>query len=306
MSTRRMPAAARQAPARQARRGLGAILAAIALVAVPGCARSGSGSGPAGTPAAPGSAASATSPATPGTPPGQRACTPDYCVPADWNTSLATTPLAAIPPFIEPLNVIISARSTTSLTAIQQALGNWKTVSTVTSVSVAGIHIKCISSEKANVSGTGYVPQTVAWRLGGCLGGNELSLSGTEDHVRLWHQPVPGSRQGAWFVAASIETMCIAPHGTLEPAVNDKVYAILHSSGAYHCVDGGPGSLTSKYPNGYDDGARVFAAAITSAARAKGWAVTQRVITRPVASGASTGEGGVRFSGNVYVLTVTS
>jgi hypothetical protein len=238
--------------------------------------------------------------------PGAGTCTADYCVPASWDTALAATPLAAIHPFIEPLNVIIGARSTVSLGGLQAALGDWKTVSTASSVSVAGIRVKCISPEKADVNGAGYADQNLAWRLGGCLGGNELSLSGTEDHVRIWHQAVTGSSQGAWLAAASIETMCIAPHGTLEPAVDDKLYAIAHSGGAYHCVDGGPGSLTSRYPDGYDDGARLFASAIAAAARARGWTLTQKVITRPVTAGADSGEGGVPFSGSVYVLTLTA
>jgi hypothetical protein len=169
---------------------------------------------------------------------------------------------------------------------------------------VAGIHIKCISSEEADVSGAGYVPQAVAWRLGGCLEGNVRSLSGTEDHLRIWHQSVPGSAHGAWIATASIETMCIAPHGTLEPATDDKPYAIAHSGGAYHCVDGGPGSITSLYPDGYNDGAQLFVSAVTAAAKAKGWTLAEQVITRQVTASADSGEGGVPFSGAVYVLTL--
>ncbi|HEX4834013.1 MAG TPA: hypothetical protein VH478_23310 [Trebonia sp.] len=284
----------------RAARGLAAAAVALALAA---CAK------PAGPGAAPASSgapatASASASARAGSTPPASSCNRDYCTPADWDTARASTPLPAIPPFVEPLNVIVSARSTVSLAGIQQALGSWKTVSVASSVSVAGIKVKCISSESANVTGAGYAPQDLAWRLAGCLGGNTRSLSGTEDHVRLWHQPVPGSAQGAWFAAASIETMCVAPHGTLEPAAKDKAYAIVHSSGAYHCVNGGPGTLTGTYANGYEDGARVFAAAVAAAGRARGWTVAQRVVTRPAGSGV--GEGGVRFSGNVIVLTVTS
>jgi hypothetical protein len=200
--------------------------------------------------------------------------------------------------------VIIGARSSVSLADVQLALGDWKTVSTTSTASVAGIRVTCISSEKADVSGDGYVPQTAAWRLGGCLHGNELSLSGNEDHVRIWHQAVPGSAQGAWLVTASYETMCIAPHGVLEPAVDGKVYAALHPGSAYHCVDGGPGSLTASHPSGYDDGARAFVAAIAAAAKGRGWTLTQSVVRRPLARGAGSGEGGVPFSGTVYLLTI--
>jgi hypothetical protein len=230
-------------------------------------------------------------------------CDADYCTPADWDTARASTPLAQIPPFVEPLNVIISARSTVSLAAIQQALGNWHTVSTATTVSVLRVHIKCISSELADVAGGGYRPQHVAWRLGGCADGNELSVTGNEDHVRIWNQPVAGSRDGAWFIAASYETMCVDRDGTLEPASDHPAYAALHPGSTYHCVDGGPGSLHTRHPDGYDDAAADFSAAIVAAARGHGWQVSTRTVT--VARKASAGEGGVPFGSAVYVVTVT-
>ena len=275
---------------------------ATPLSATAGCSRTGpSGTGASASQTA--QASAATTVANPAS--GGGTCTADYCTPASWDTAIATTPLAAIRPFLEPLNVIISARSTVSLARLQAALGDWKTVSTSSSASVAGIHIKCISSEEADVSGSGYLPQAEAWRLGGCLDGNLRSLSGTEDHLRIWHQAVPGSAHGAWIATASIETMCIAPHGTLEPAADDKPYAIVHSGSAYHCVDGGPGSITSQYPDGYNDGAQVFVAAVSAAAKASGWTLAEQVLTRPVTAAAGSGEGGVPFSGAVYVLTLT-
>src|SRR3984957_20205856 len=103
---------------------------------------------------------------------------PDYCPPASWDTAKASTPLAQIPAFSESLNVVISARSTVSLGAIQQAMGKWDTVSTATTVTTSGIHLKCISSEQADVTGAGYVPQHVAWRLGGWAQGNAPSPAG--------------------------------------------------------------------------------------------------------------------------------
>jgi len=286
---------------RLTRRGLTVILALTALWSAAGCGHSGLTAAGASSGSPPPVATTIANPAS-----GAGTCTPGYCTPASWDTAIATTPLAAIRPFLEPLNVIISARSTVSLTELQAALGDWKTVSASSSVSVAGIHVKCISSEEADVSGTGYTPQAIAWRLGGCLDGNVRSLSGTEDHLRLWHQAVPGSPRGAWIATASIETMCIAPHGTLEPAVDDKPYAVLHSGAAYHCVDGGPGSITSRYADGYNDGAQVFVAAVGAAARANGWTLAEQVITRQVTAPAGSGEGGVPFSGAVYVLTLTA
>ncbi len=228
---------------------------------------------------------------------------PAYCDPVSWDTDQAPTPLPQIPPFVEPLNVLISARSTVSLAGIEQAMDNWRTVSTQTDVSLSGIHVLCISSEKADVTGHGYLPQNQAWRLGGCVGGNTLSLAGNEDHARLWNEPVKGSKDGAWFVAASYETLCLVKDGKLETASKDPLYAATHASQSYHCVDGGPGSFATKHPNGYDDGAATFAAAIAAAAKAKGWHYSQQVITVP--RSADSGEGGVPFDRNVYVITVT-
>jgi len=231
-------------------------------------------------------------------------CNGDYCAPPDWDTAKASTPLTQIPPFVEPLNVVISAKSTVPLTDIQNALGQWKTVSTATTVKITGIHLKCISSELANVTGHGYVPQQVAWRLGGCVDGNDLSLSGNEDHVRIWNQPVAGSKYGAWFIAASYETMCLVKNGKLQTATLDKTYAALHPGTAYHCVDGGPGSIATAHPDGYNDAGKDFSAAVVAAAKGKGWQVSERTV--PVPRKASAGEGGVPFSPAVYVLTVTA
>jgi hypothetical protein len=270
-----------------------------AVLALGGCAH-GSTTSASGSTASP-SGSTASSARASGQ--GAGSCNADYCKPADWDTARASTPLTQIPPFVEPLNVVISARSTVSLADLQQALGQWKTVSTSTEVKITGIHLKCISSEMADVTGNGYVPQHVAWRLGGCVDGNDLSLSGNEDHVRIWNQPVPGSKYGAWFTAASYETMCLVRDGVLQAAISNKAYAVLHPDAAYHCVDGGPGSIHTAHPDGYNDAATAFSAAIVTAAKSKGWQVSQRTVT--VSRGAGSGEGGVPFSSTVDVLTVT-
>jgi len=264
-----------------------------AVLALGGCAHGSTASTPGSTPASTQASGQAAA-----------SCNADYCGPAGWDTARAATPLTQIAPFVEPLNVIISARSTVSLADIQQALGQWKTVSTATTVNITGIHLKCISSELADVTGNGYQPQHVAWRLGGCVAGNDLSLSGNEDHVRIWNQPVPGSKYGAWFIAASYETMCLVRNGVLQTASSDKSYAALHPGAAYHCVDGGPGSITTAHPDGYNDAATDFTAAIVAAAKSKGWQVSQRTVS--VRRGASSGEGGVPFDDTVSVLTVTA
>jgi hypothetical protein len=266
------------------------VAVAAVTIALTGCVKSGTSAAPAGS--------------TAGNTAQEKNCTADYCDPADWDTARASTPLKQIPAFAEPLNVIISARSTVPLAQIQRALGDWKTVSTATTVSVTGIHIKCISSESADVTGGGYDAQNVAWRLGGCVDGNDRSISGNEDHVRIWNQPVAGSKSGAWFVAASYETMCVVRNGKLQTAAANKSWTALHPASAYHCVDGGPGSIAAKHPDGYNDAARDFAAAVVAAATGRGWHASQRTVT--VTRRASAGEGGVPFNGTVYVVTVTS
>jgi hypothetical protein len=276
-----------------------AVAAWVAAVAALGGCKS-----TASTASTPGTASASSSAPARGSAGATAGCNTDYCDPLDWATAEASTPLKQIPPFVEPLNLVISARSTVSLADIEQALGKWKTVSTETDVSLAGIHLKCISSEQADVAGRRYVPQSFAWRLGGCVDGNELSLSGDEDHVRIWNQPVPGSKAGAWFMAASYETMCLVRNGRLQTASANKVYAALHSSDVYHCVDGGPGSFHTAHPDGYDDAATDLSAAIVAAAKAHGWKASQRTVT--VKRRASSGEGGVPFNDTVYVLTVTT
>ena len=268
-----------------------ACVAAVAVAVLAGCKNAAD---------APGTASASRPDSVPPTAP----CNADYCDPLDWATAQAATPLTQIPPFVEPLNVVISARSTVPLTDIEQALGTWETVSTATAVSLAGIHLMCISSEKADVTAGGYVPQRFAWRLGGCVDGNELSLSGDEDHARIWNQPVAGSKYGAWFIAASYETMCLVRDGRLQTASTDKVYAALHPGSVYHCVDGGPGSFHAAHPDGYDDAATDMSAAIVTAARSHGWQASERTVT--VKRRASAGEGGVPFNDTVYVLTVTA
>jgi hypothetical protein len=114
---------------------------------------------------------------------------------------------------------------------------------------------------------------------------------------------VAGSKQGAWFIAASYETMCVVRNGQLQTAAANKSWTAVHPGSAYHCVDGGPGSITTKHSDGYTDAARDFTAAILAAAKAQGWHASQRTVT--VDRRASAGEGGVPFDGTVYVVTVT-
>jgi hypothetical protein len=192
--------------------------------------------------------------------------------------------------------VVISACSDVSLDDIESGLSGWFTVSSEP-LDFHHLAYYCISPEKADVTGTGYVVQEEAWRLGGCLGGNALSLFGSENHVRIWAQPAQGGLD-AWFITASFETACIVADGKLVP------YASLRRSyghNLFHCVDGGPGSYGS---DGYDRGALAFVNDIKAAAADEDWAVTVDTVTRPLTGGVDRGEDGAPFSDVVYVVTV--
>ena len=227
-------------------------------------------------------------------------CTTPYEQPASWDTARVTSTVPGLADYIEPINVIISACSTVSLSDIQAALGNWDTVYPEASITFHTFHVRCISPENANVTGSGYVTEDVAWRLGGCVGGNIRSLLGFENHVRIWNQPAEGgSSAGAWFITASFETACVGVDSDLFAL---KTVDPTKAMKFWHCVDGGPGSFGS---NGYDHGAEAFADDVVTAAQDKGWIVTKEEITRPITGGDDIGEDGVKFNGAVYVLTVT-
>jgi hypothetical protein len=195
--------------------------------------------------------------------------------------------------------VIISACSTVSLNDIQAALGDWDTVSS-TWVDLGGAHFKCISPEEADVTGNGYVTQQEAWRYKGCREGNVLSLTGLENHVRIWNQPVTGSTYGAWFITASYETACVSIKGKLYSFFDEGSHfqSDMHF---FHCVDGGHGSFDT---DGYNRGAKDFAHDVVLAAERMGWKVTEETITRSL-TGGNIGEDDAAFDGTVYVLTVT-
>jgi hypothetical protein len=241
--------------------------------------------------------ASATSPASSAA----TACAADYQQPASWDTGRTVSKTPGIADYIEPLNVVISACSNVSLSSIQSALGDWDTVYATAEATLGHVHIACISPERADVTGHGYVTQQQSWRLKGCVAGNVLSLTGRESHVRFWNQPVPGSQYGAWFVAASYETACASVNGKLYP-LTGKGSNPAKGASVFHCVDGGPGSDNT---NGYDRGGAVFAADVVQAARQKGWTAREKTVTRAIANGQDTGEDAAKFTGTVYVLTVT-
>jgi hypothetical protein len=228
-------------------------------------------------------------------------CAAGYRQPASWDTGKTVSKTAGIADYVEPLNVVVSACSNVSLSAIQAALEDWDTVYATTVVSLEHVHVACISAEKADVTGHGYVTQQQSWRYQGCAGGNALSLSGRESHVRLWNQPVPGRPYGAWFIAASYETACASVDGKLYPLAGKGSHPAKGAS-VFHCVDGGPGSDGT---NGYDRGARDFAGDVVRAARQKGWTATEKTVTRAIASGQDAGEDGATFTDTVYVLSVT-
>jgi outer membrane protein assembly factor BamB len=236
--------------------------------------------------------------------------TPDYCVPPDWNAHTTSDGLVQ---GTEPLNVIISARSTVPLADILSALSRWHEVTTGVPPAVPD---GCMSVETADVAGGAQVPQQQSWRLDNCYSGNILSLRGNENHIRVWNQPVPGSTSGAWFITASFETACVqigsdltppppAPYkaGDFIPAEQERVYALTHRKQATHCIDGSTnsdGTKSSVGSAGYDHGASAFVDDIQAAAENKGWTFTGRTDPRP----AGVGLGGVPYIGGVEVVTV--
>lgn len=217
---------------------------------------------------------------------------PDYCIPADWDAH--TVPGSATQG-MEPLNVIISARSTVPFATVLKDLSDWDQVPTGTLETTPK---GCMSEETADVTGTAQVGQQQSWRLttklfghrlSGCDGGAKLlALAGVENHVRIWNQPITGSTVGgAWFVTASLEKAC----------------AIRHYPYAWHCI----------VSNGYNEGADQFVSDIIVAAHQQGWTVTTRLDYRASGTGGlganpgpGTGLDGTAYSGNVEVVTVTA
>lgn len=227
------------------------------------------------------------------------ACTTSYTSPGDWDTATAPSPTPAIKPWVEPLNVIISACSNVTIGDIESALPGWFTV-TDQIIDFKHLAYHCLSRETADVTGGGFAPPEESWRLGGCIGGNILSLAGAENHARLWNQPVAGSTDGAWFITASYETACVNYAGKMVPYTT--LHGFFFGRDLFHCVNGGNGSYGS---NGYDNGAAALAASIAAAAAGEGWTVSSQTITRPYENGHHTGEAGAPFSNNVIVVTVT-
>jgi hypothetical protein len=211
---------------------------------------------------------------------------PDYCIPADWNVQTVPDSLVQ---GMEPLNVIISARSTVPLATILSSLPNWKQVTTGTPDTTPR---GCLSEETADVTGGARVGQYQSWRLGGCAGGNALAIIGLENHIRIWSQPLPGSTAGeAWFITASLEHDCV---------IFTKKPPYAHG---WHCID----------VNGYNEGASKFVENIMSAAARNGWVVTTRSDSRAQRtdgagdhSGSGEGLNDVLYNSNVEVVTVTT
>ena len=203
---------------------------------------------------------------------------PDYCVPGDWNTEA----VKGLTPGTEPLNVIISARSTVQLADIRHAMSGWDAVPTA-----------CLSPEKADVAGGKPVVQGTSWRLKGCIDGNILSLEGTENHARLWKQPIGSSKYGAWFISVSFETACVERNGVMVPVKDHRKYALKHRKLVWHCIDGSQGSIGS---NGYDRGARSFVSTLETVGELHHWKVSVRADHRPAGKGEGHAGTGVHYN----------
>jgi hypothetical protein len=163
------------------------------------------------------------------------------------------------------------------------------------------------------VTGTAYVDQQQSWRLGGFTGiglltcglGNYLSLDGTENHARIWHQLVTGTEFGAWFISASYETACVYIKGTMRPLDNygvRQIYEFYKEGLTWHCIDGSQGSIGAG--DGYNRGALDFVDAIQAAAESEDWDVSVQKTSTPSGIGEGHAGTGVSFNGTVYIVTV--
>ena len=225
---------------------------------------------------------------------GISSCT-DYNSPTQWTTNT----VAGYTPGAEPLNVVISACSDVSLENIREGLGNWGEVGT-----------SCLSAEQADVAGAGFVNQQESWRLTGlglnaCAVGNILSLNGTENHLRIWNQPIAGTH-GAWFISASYETACVSLLGKMYPGYLFSLPELglfykLHLT--WHCIDGSQGSIGE---DGYDSAAASLVSEIQAAATANNWLVDVQTVQTAPGIGEGANGTGVPYDGTVYVVTVQS
>jgi hypothetical protein len=224
-----------------------------------------------------------------------------YNVPSSWTTQEVN----GLTPGVDPLNVVISSCSNVSLDDIQKGMSGWDSASL------------CVSPEQANVTGT-FAVQQQSWRLDGCQGGGwNLARSGTENHARLWNQPIAGSQYGAWFISASYETACVInARDTMVPVsdtnLNEAQFLVRSALGlGWHCIDGSQGSIGA---DGYNRAAQDFVAAIQAAKVSQKWDVSVLTIQTPagpgeghVTPGGSAAENAIaQFNGTVYVVTVDS
>jgi hypothetical protein len=219
---------------------------------------------------------------------GDMSCTP-FVSPDDWNTY----PVGEPTPGVEPLNVIISACSSVSLSEILNAMTEWGAVRT---------GVPCLSAERADVAGH-WRDQDESWRLGRCVGGGiALARNGTENHARLWSQPVSGGDNPAWFISSSYETLCVKRKGVMVSVVKHIGYAAHHRDW-WHCIDGSQGSFGR---DGYDRGAEAFVSALETAGALDGWHVEVTTVARPSGVGEGHDHSGPTFSGRAYLVTIKS
>lgn len=154
----------------------------------------------------------------------------------------------------------------------------------------------CISPERADIDGTGKVPQSVSLRVAGCFPG--VLLDG-ESHVRAWEsvkrrrtQPTRFDTRtvSTWYLAVSQEHLCnVEIGGHLRP---------------WHCILPKGYQSLMRYRNngfkveaptgGYDKGRDDFVDDLkTAAAIANGWIVDCKSLPRPP----STADDGLKVNG---------
>jgi hypothetical protein len=202
----------------------------------------------------------------------------------------ATTLPGSSHPGNDPFNIIISGNSNVTakqflagLEAVPDPAGQplhvpvqgehaqWAEVPASNSLTNPGV-----GPEYANVQplGQGHsVVQAYSMRIGG----RNSELGSGINHFRLYEQQtLPGNNQGAYFISASRENFDLD---------------VADPPQSYHDVAA----------NGYNLGRDDLLADIKTAAKEQGW----RVQVEEYPTGAGTGSNGIRYDGNVYVVTLT-
>ncbi len=214
---------------------------------------------------------------------------PAFDPPPDW---LAHSVAGATVASVDPLNVVLSAQSDTTIAAgwlpLLGHLG-WSSVR-IGSSALGLLEGKCIDPENASVQTKGtYVEQPVSLRADGCANIAEPGTPGgpKHNHARGWLQ----AKTGAWFLAVSEEHVCVVSSFPFYD----------------HCIDS----------NGFNQGREDLKAQTLREAKALGWQVMTEGVSCPTTvtapgcvsfeyttRAAGKGSGGVAYDDQVLVVTL--